>query len=152
EGLDRRYGMYGGPIRHLDLTGDAATDATLIGAVTRPDAGDSTLREGEHLQGVVLAVRGDAGALVAVKNTRGILPPSGHAWVRQIDPSLPAEARRQLLRRGDVIQVRVAKVDPAGKAHTLALEQEPLVQGALVAIDVGSGHVLAMVGGYDFMK
>ena len=150
--LDRRYGVYGGPIRHLDLTGDAATDATMIEAVTMPGEGDTTVRDGEHLQGVVLAVRGEAGALVAIKHTRGVLPPSGYAWVRHIDPSLPAEARRQLLRRGDVIQVRVTKVDPTGKAHTLALEQDPLVQGALVAMDVGSGHVLAMVGGYDFMQ
>ena len=26
------------------------------------------------------------------------------------------------------------------------------MQGALLTMDVGSGHVLAMVGGYDFMK
>jgi penicillin-binding protein 1A len=60
--------------------------------------------------------------------------------------------RRQLFRRGDVIQVRVTKVDPGGKFHILALDQDPLVQGALLTLDVGSGHVLAMVGGYDFMK
>jgi penicillin-binding protein 1A len=150
--LDRRYGVYGGPIRRLEFTGDATADATLTEAVTVPEAGDITVREGEHLQGVVLAVRGDGGALVAIKHTRGVLPPAGYAWVRQIAPSLPAEGRRQLLRRGDVIRVRVTKVDPTNKAHTLALEQEPLVQGALVAMDVGSGHVLAMVGGYDFMK
>src|SRR5262252_4975456 len=28
-GLDRRYGVYGGPIRHLEFTGDAATDANM---------------------------------------------------------------------------------------------------------------------------
>ena len=150
--LDRRYGVYGGPIRHLEFTGDAATDATMTAAVTMPEAGESTVREGERLQGVVLAARGDSGTLVAIKHTRGVLPPSGYAWVRHMDPSLPAEVRRQLFRRGDVIQVRVTRVDPTGQAHTLALEQEPLVQGALLAMDVGSGHVLAMVGGYDFMK
>lgn len=150
--LDRRYGVYHGPIRRLEFTGDAATDATMTAAVTMPEASDTTVREGERLQGVVLAVRGDTGAFVAIKNTHGVLPHAGHTWVRHIDPSLPAEVRRQLFRRGDVIQVRVTKVDPTGTAHSLALEQDPLVQGALLALDVGSGHVLAMVGGYDFMK
>src|SRR5262249_9491341 len=74
--LDRRYGVYGGPIRHLEFTGDAATDAKMTEAVTMPVAGDITVREGEHLQGVVLAIRGDAGATVVIKNTRGVLPPS----------------------------------------------------------------------------
>jgi penicillin-binding protein 1A len=115
-----------------------------------PETGDF-IREGERLQGVVLGVR-DSGATVAIKHTQGILPPAGYAWVRHIDPALKVDLRRQMLRRGDVIQVRVTKVDPAGKAHTLALDPDPLVQGALVAMDVGSGHVLAMVGGYDFMK
>ena len=149
--LDKRYGIYQGPIRRLEFTGDATTDAKMVDAVTRPEEGETRVREGERLPGVVLAVR-DAVAMVAIKNTRGVLPPAGHSWVRQIDPELSAELRRQLFRRGDVIQVRVTRVDPTGKSHTLALEQHPLVQGALLAMDVGSGHVLAMVGGYDFTK
>jgi penicillin-binding protein 1A len=56
------------------------------------------------------------------------------------------------LQRGDVIDVRVVQVDPEGRAHVLALEQDPAVQGALLATEVGTGHVLAMVGGYDFGK
>ena len=122
-----------------------------MAAVTKPEQGETTVREGERLTGVVLAVR-NAATTVAIKNTRGVIPPAGHAWVRHIDPALSADVRRQLFRRGDVIQVRVTKVDPAGKFHILALDQDPLVQGALLTMDVGSGHVLAMVGGYDFMK
>jgi penicillin-binding protein 1A len=149
--LDKRYGIYKGPVRRLDLTGDSVTDAVTVAAVTRPEEGEPTVHEGDRLTGVVLAVR-DAGTTVAIKNTRGIIPPVGHAWVRQIDPTLSADLRRQLFRRGDVIQVRVTRVDPTGKLHTLALDQVPLVQGALLTMDVGSGHVLAMVGGYDFTK
>jgi penicillin-binding protein 1A len=122
-----------------------------VAAVNKPEEGETTVREGERLTGVVLAVR-DAATTVAIKNTRGVIPPAGYAWVRQINPELSADLRRQLFRRGDVIQVRVTKVDPAGKFHILALDQDPLVQGALLTLDVGSGHVLAMVGGYDFMK
>ena len=147
--LDKRHGVYKGPSRVLPLTGDTPSDARLIAGVTTPGEGDMTVHEGEQLPGVVLTVR-DSGATVAIKNTQGVLPPSGHAWVRQINPTLSADLRRRLFRRGDVIQVRVTKVDPTGKAHTLSLEQEPFLQGALLATEVGSGHVLAMVGGYDF--
>src|SRR5712692_6320197 len=138
-------------MRRLVDTGVATMDAKIVDAVSKPPWRGPRVREGERLPGVVLAVR-DAAAMVAIKNTRGVLPPAGHSWVRQIDPELSAELRRQLFRRGDVIQVRVTRVDPTGKSHTLALEQDPLVQGALLAMDVGSGHVLAMVGGYDFTK
>ncbi|HKA16371.1 MAG TPA: transglycosylase domain-containing protein, partial [Myxococcota bacterium] len=34
----------------------------------------------------------------------------------------------------------------------LALFQEPLVEGALLSIDVASGDILALVGGYDFAR
>ncbi|HEY5867004.1 MAG TPA: PBP1A family penicillin-binding protein [Candidatus Tectomicrobia bacterium] len=149
--LDKRYGIYKGPLRRLALSGDSTTDAALVAAVTKPAEGETTVREGDRLTGVVLAVR-DAGTTVAIKNTRGAIPPAGHSWVRQIDPALNADLRRQLFRRGDVIQVRVTKVDPMDKMHTLALDQVPLIQGALLTMDVGSGHVLAMVGGYDFTK
>src|SRR5437016_11285415 len=115
--------------------------ATLIAATTKPEVGETEVRASEQITGVVLTVR-DAATTVAIKNTRGVIPPAGHAWVRQIDPSLSADLRRQLFRRGDVIQVRVTKVDPAGKYHILALDQDPLVQGALLTMDVGSGHVL----------
>ena len=122
-----------------------------MATVTRPGESETTVHEGDRLTGVVLTVR-DAATTVAIKNTRGMIPPAGHSWVRHIDPALSADLRRQLLRRGDVIQVRVTRVDPTGKLHTLALDQVPLVQGALLTMDVGSGHVLAMVGGYDFTK
>ena len=34
----------------------------------------------------------------------------------------------------------------------MSLDQEPIVEGALVAIDNRTGHILAMVGGYDFAR
>ena len=42
--------------------------------------------------------------------------------------------------------------DTGGKEPIFTLEQEPLVQGAIVAIDPLTGSVRAMVGGYDFSK
>jgi penicillin-binding protein 1A len=53
---------------------------------------------------------------------------------------------------GDIIDVRVTAVDDARKQLTVTLEQAPLVEGALVALDNRTGQVLAMVGGYSFSR
>lgn len=152
-GVDKRHG-YRGPGQRLPLTGDPATDTPRIEAVTLPAEGDATLRVGELLSGVVLSV-GPSEVTVAVKATRGGLPRDGFSWVRVADLERDFLNRRplaplQIFQRGDVIRVRVTQVETKGKAPLLALEQEPLVQGALLAMEVGSGHVLAMVGGSDF--
>jgi penicillin-binding protein 1A len=55
-----------------------------------------------------------------------------------------------LLRAGDLVEVRVAKVDEATATLTATLEQQPVVDGALLAIDNRTGQVLAMVGGISF--
>jgi penicillin-binding protein 1A len=62
-----------------------------------------------------------------------------------------------VLAPGDVVLVRVmpSKTPPQravreGKALPLSLEQTPLVQGALVALDPVTRGVRALVGGYDF--
>jgi penicillin-binding protein 1A len=54
-----------------------------------------------------------------------------------------------LLKRGDLISVRL---DEDSKTHVRMwkLDQLPQVQGAAVVLDVKSGEVRAMVGGYDF--
>jgi penicillin-binding protein 1A len=74
------------------------------------------------------------------------IPREGFAWTRRQQPS-------QLVRPGDLIEVRI--VAPAGSGDadlTGALEQEPLVEGALLAIENRTGHILAMVGGYSFER
>ncbi|WP_429885336.1 penicillin-binding protein 1A [Geoalkalibacter halelectricus] len=64
-------------------------------------------------------------------------------------PAGNAEGGRTRLPLGSVVEVRVLKINADGSL-ALALEQEPLAQGALVALDPGTGLVRAMVGGYDF--
>jgi penicillin-binding protein 1A len=137
------------------LTGNTATDTPLIDAATRPADGDMTVRMGDMLPGVVLKV-GASEALVAVKGGgRGVIPRDGYAWARAADLQQDYDERRslslrELVQRGDVIQVRVEQADPTGKNHGLTLEQDPAVQGAVLSMEVGTGYVLAMVGGYDF--
>jgi penicillin-binding protein 1A len=54
-------------------------------------------------------------------------------------------------RPGDVVAVRVVG-DGSGNTVRFALDQEPQVEGALVALDPYTGQVKAMVGGYDFRR
>jgi penicillin-binding protein 1A len=151
--VDKRHG-YQGPRQHITLTGNAATDQEAIRAVTMADTEDPTLRGGEVLPGVVLEVRG-SDVVVAVKTSRGILPRQGYTWVREADLERDFARRRvlapeEIFTPGDVVQVRIEQVDSNRKPPQLSLEQEPAVQGALLALEPGSGHILAMVGGYDF--
>jgi penicillin-binding protein 1A len=61
----------------------------------------------------------------------------------------PSEA----LKVGDIIEVKVLpKVEGDNGRLRLALEQEPEVQGALLAVDPATGQIKAMVGGYDYKK
>ena len=62
----------------------------------------------------------------------------------------PPARLSEVMKPGDLILVRVLKVTPAPKPLEVALDQFPEVQGALVAIDPTTRHVVAMSGGYDF--
>ena len=66
----------------------------------------------------------------------------GVAWTRRAPPAL--------LKAGDLIDVKVTKLDDAGKPTAVLLEQTPIVEGALLAIDNRTGQIRAMVGGYSF--
>lgn len=52
---------------------------------------------------------------------------------------------------GSVLDVLVEGRNSDG-SWQLSLDQEPLAEGALVALEPGRGHVKAMVGGYDFSR
>jgi len=68
----------------------------------------------------------------------------GFSWTHKAPPALFAV--------GDLIDVKVVKADQAGKLESVSLEQTPMVQGALLAIDNRTGQVRAMVGGSNFEK
>jgi penicillin-binding protein 1A len=73
------------------------------------------------------------------------LTKAGTAWTGRGGPV-------DLLRPGDLVEVRVLEVDEAAAALTVSLEQAPLVDGAVLAIDNKTGQVRAMVGGLSFTR
>ena len=70
------------------------------------------------------------------------LPPAAYAWTRRT-------AAADLFTVGDVIEVEVRTLLDDAPA-TVALEQPPLLEASLVAIDNRSGEIRAMVGGFSF--
>lgn len=99
------------------------------------------LQEGELYPAVVKEV--EPRRIVArVGKSEIEIPPISWAWAQRQD-------MRGLLKRGDLIYVRTV-VDDKTKVKRWSLDQLPQVQGAIVVMDVRSGEVRAMVGGYDF--
>ncbi|MGH0029090.1 MAG: penicillin-binding protein 1A [Myxococcota bacterium] len=74
-------------------------------------------------------------------------------WAREPDPDLlPRKVTdiEKVFAAGDVARFTLLPAQEGDELPRLALHQQPLVQGALLSIDVHSGDVLALVGGYDF--
>ena len=145
--LDKRQG-WRGPLRTIDV-------AAIPSPGTGAEANDA-LNAGDYREGVVAKVAKDH-YLVQVGNTIGKLALDDMAWAKKrlkgpdatkdavVEPNL-----RQILKPGDVIEVAIKKIDRG--AVFLQLEQTPLVEGGLVAIDPAKGAIRAMVGGYDFNR
>ena len=102
---------------------------------------------GDIVPAVVMAVpaRGAGGAArIRIGASELDLLPGAFAWTRRTSPA-------DLFTVGDLIDVEVRTVTN-GAPETLALEQAPIIEGALVAIDNRTGQIRAMVGGYSFAR
>ena len=99
-----------------------------------------TPAKGDYIPGLVMAVE-PTFATIRVGTYHAMLTPTDFAWTGKKSPS-------QLLKVGDVVVVSIKEV--AGSTLHVQLEQQPVAQAALLAIDNPTGEVKAMVGGYDF--
>jgi len=117
------------------------------------------LEAGEVYAALVASVD-EKTATVELGNARGTLTLSDVGWARKWNPTSATAAPKKMasvVTPGDVVLVRVmpgklpaARAAREGKPLALSLEQRPLVQGALVALDPVTRGVRALVGGYDF--
>lgn len=64
----------------------------------------------------------------------------------------PRRPAATAFRVGDLVEVRITTIDEASGAAAVTLEQTPIVEGALVAIDNRTGQIRAMVGGWSFNR
>ena len=98
-------------------------------------------------------------ALLSFHGLNGVMDVKSMAWARTPDPKkAPEEVPavndvRKVLAPGDVVWASIVALPEAEeRPYVLALEQEPMVEGALVSMDPASGDVKALVGGYDFFR
>jgi penicillin-binding protein 1A len=87
----------------------------------------------------------EEGATLRAGRYRGVLTRAGFAWTNR-------RSAGQLFKTGDLIDIRVASLDADARTFGATLEQTPLVEGALIALDNRTGEVRAMVGGYSFER
>ncbi len=103
---------------------------------------NQSIESREVYDAIVLAVsRTDA--TVRLKSALGRMTGKDIGWTN-------ARSLEAILKRGDVIQVKVSSFDALANEANVSLDQKPLRNGAFVAIDPRTGQVRALVGGYAF--
>ncbi|MFQ5901114.1 MAG: penicillin-binding protein 1A [Thermodesulfobacteriota bacterium] len=152
---DKRQG-YKGPIDRLATIDEIEEFSKKI----EERLAENTLEEGKTYKGVVTGVNMQAGYYdIRVGTERGKIAFKEMEWARKafdIDSSKKDIGERNLfeiLRFGDVIEVKIESLekDEAGYL-SMTLEQEPVAQAALIAMNPSNGEIKAMVGGLDFAK
>jgi penicillin-binding protein 1A len=96
---------------------------------------------GDTMTGLIKEVS-DRGTLVSFGSYSAIIK-AEHTGILNRTPS-------RLFRRGDLAQFKVERVEDQKRILTVTLDPEPDVQAALVLVDVKTGEIKAMVGGYNF--
>ena len=146
--LDKRQG-WRGPLRTVDPASLAAGNVP-VATIDQPVA----VRD--QREAVVTKVGKDFFS-VQIGSTTAKLLFDDMAWAKRrltgadtakdivVNPNL-----KQILKPGDVIEVQVKKIEK--EQIYVQLQQTPLVEGGLIAVDPGKGAIRAMVGGYDFNR
>lgn len=99
------------------------------------------IRQGAYFHGIVVGIL-DNRVTVKIGDARVGLLSDDWAWTGEKDPT-------KLFKLGDIVYVRIDS-SPADPVLRGSLEQDTGAQAALMAVDNGTGEVLAMVGGRDF--
>jgi penicillin-binding protein 1A len=150
--LDRRRG-YRGPETHL-----APEEIERFSDERQSILMENPLIEGATAKGVIIDVNDKSGtATVRLGDERGIISIDDIRWARRPNANRSFYQDRvkkvsQVLKTGDVIQVRAIKMQESTELWDLSLEQIPDAQSALLCIEAETGLVKVMVGGRDFME
>jgi penicillin-binding protein 1A len=146
--LDKRQG-YRGPVRHVDIDVEKEFKE-------REKFKKVIMKPGDFLPATVLDVSA-SNATVKTRGVTGKLLIADAEWAKKVIDSRGKSVENfknlkltDILKKGDIILVRVK--DIRAEEPVFALEQEPIVQGAVVSIEPATGYIRAMVGGYDFSK
>jgi penicillin-binding protein 1A len=164
--LDHRQGFRGADRRVADAEIDATLEAiaqenALPAAPTAGADGAAPLPMDRPLRGLVLRVEAasNSARIAFAKGVEAVVELRDVDWARPADSARGAptsvDSIARVFHRGDVARFQVLPPDAQAKPGApvrAALFQEPVVEGALLSIDVATGDVLALVGGYDFAR
>jgi penicillin-binding protein 1A len=134
--IDKRRLRYRRPTRNVGADGTVTVTVPL-----------ETLRPGDVVPAVVAKLsdgRASNPTIVRIGSREVELPRAGYAWTR-------AKSPQELFKPGDVIEVAVGSIED-GVPGDLTLEQQPLIEGAVVALDNRTGQIRVMVGGQSFAR
>ncbi len=133
-----------GGLRDLDKARGYRPRVAPTSETTRVRIGPYTPRVGDILPGTVLKVKAKSFE-VQLGRYRGEISWESIKWTKLATPATA-------FREGESVLVQVLSVDERRKAVELALEQDPELEGAFVALDPRDGAIHAMIGGYDFER
>ncbi len=163
EALDERQG-YRGPERQVaDAEIPAATlEVAQENALADPGApeavaGAPALPPDRPLRGVVVRVDepSQTARIAFAPGVEADVALEDVSWARPADAPKGAPRPKSIsrvFRRGDVARFRALPPDPAQAGPRATLFQEPIVEGALLSLEVASGEVRALVGGYEYAR
>ena len=135
--LDKRQGF-----RPVEFNVHRDTEGAIEDFVAE-DWGES-LSVGQVVTGVVTAVD-DQRATVRIDHYTATVDAKAIEWTRKKRPSA-------ILKLGDVTEFKIQSIDPPTETVTVTLEQEPVAEGAFLALETRTGQIKAMVGGFDFAR
>lgn len=151
---DKRYG-YRGPLGTMDISLpeiELQENLRQINNFTE----EISPEPGTIIKGLVKSVEKKYLTVLTGKG-EGIVELKDMNWAREPDVKVDGRWARisrvdKTLRPGDKIMVKVLGIHESGSVWSLSLEQEPEVESALISIEPQTGHIKAMIGGYDFSK
>jgi len=98
------------------------------------------IQKGDYVTGLVTSVQ-PTFAYIKIGPYRALLTPQDFSWTAHKNAG-------DILKQGDLVTVLIKELN--GTAAEVELEQMPVAQAGLVAIDNATGEIKALVGGYDF--
>ena len=135
--IDKRHG-YRKPKRNV-LAERQTLDAFKDDRWNRPMA------PGDVVPAVVVTAPKTGPARVRFGRYHADLAKDAYAWTRRASAA-------DLFKPGDLVEVAVTKLDDATATAAVTLDQTPVIEGAIVAIENRTGQIKAMVGGWNFNR
>ena len=135
--IDKRRG-YRRPTRNLVAEGHTIEGFT-------DDRWNRPIAPGDVVPAVVVTAPKTGPARLRIGRYHADLGREGFVWTRRASSA-------DLFAPGDLVEVAVSRLDEASGAATVTLDQTPLVEGAMLAIENRTGQIKAMVGGWSFRR